>query len=221
MGLMTPRAKQTTTVVGCVALIIASCVWIYFTQVRVEKYDVALHKRVGEVLAEQAAGVVGKKGRIVFIDISSKEWPELKTQIESFKNALKKLGDFELREIVLDTKDQPKYGVGTGMSGRRYVRTVKKNEKADVFVSFVGAPKLTDDELEELAKKPKLVAEARSPDNLPKLFEQNLLNAAVVSRFQFPAPGPVKAKTPDEIFNKRYQIVTASAPSPAIAPASE
>jgi hypothetical protein len=218
---MTSRTKQTATVAGSVVLIIASCLWIYFTQVKVEKYDVALHKRVGEVLAEQAAGVVGNKGRIVFIDISSKEWPELKTQIESFKSALKKLGDFELREIVLDTKDQPKYGVGTGMSGRRYVRTVKKNEKADLFVSFVGAPKLTDEEVAELVKKPKLIAEARSPDNLPRLFDQKLLNAAVVSRFQFPAPGPVKANTADEIFNKRYQIVTTSAPNPSIAPSAE
>jgi hypothetical protein len=209
---MTAAIKQRLTVVGSVSLIIASCAWIYFTQVKVAKHDEALHGRVGEVLAEQAAGFVGKKGHIVFIDISSKEWPELKTQIEAFKKTLKKLGEFELREIELDTKDQPKYGVGTGMSGRRYVRTVKKNEKADIFVSFVGAPKLTDDEVAELVKKPKLVAEARSPDNLAKLFEQKLLNAAVVSRFQFPAPGPIKAKTADEIFNKRYQIVSAATP---------
>lgn len=200
---------------GAVSLIIASCLWIYFTQVKVAKHDVTLHRRVGEVLAEQAASVIGKKGRIVFIDISTREWPELKTQIESFKKTLKKLGDFELREVELDTKDQPKYGVGTGMSGRRYVRTAKKNEKADIFVSFVGAPKLTDDEIAELSKKPKLVAEARSPDNLPKLFQQQLLNAAVVSRFQFPAPGPIKAKTADEIFNKRFQVVTNESPVPA------
>lgn len=209
---MTAATKQRLTVAGSVALIVASCLWIYFTQVKVEKHDVALHRRVGEVMAEQASALIGKKGNIVFIDISPKDWPEMKTQIDAFKGALKKLGDYELREVELDTKDQPKYGVGTGLSGRRYVRIVKKNEKADLFVSFLGVPKLSSEEIAELAKKPKLIAEARSADNLPKIFEQKLLNSAIVSRFQFPAPGPLKAKTADEIFNKRYQIVTAAGP---------
>lgn len=211
---MTAALKQKLTIIGAVSVILASCLWIYFTQVKTEKHDVALHRRVGEVLAEQTVAVVGNKGHIVFIDISGKEWPELKTQIEAFKSALKKRGEYVLREVELDTKDQPKYGVGTGLSGRRYVRTVKKNEKADVFVSFVGAPRLTDAEISELAKKPRLIAETRSPDNLQKLFEQQLLSVAVVSRFQFPAPGPLKATTSEEIFNKRYQVITPGNPTP-------
>ena len=132
---------------GSVAVIAASCAWIYFTQFKAAKYNVGLHQRVGEVLAEQTAALIGKKGRVVSIAIDTKEWPELKTQIESFKVTLKKLGNYELREYELDTKDQPKYGVGSGLSGRRYVRTVKKNEKANVFVSFVGAPSLSDAEV--------------------------------------------------------------------------
>jgi hypothetical protein len=108
----------------------------------------------------------------------------------------------------MDTKDQPKYGVGSGLSGRRYVRTVKKNPKANVFVSFVGAPKLTPEEVAELGTGPKLVVESRAGDNLPALFENKLAVAAVVSRFQFPAPPPEKPRTPEEWFVKRYQVLT-------------
>ena len=194
--------------VAAVAVIVASCAWIYFTQFSTAKYNVGLHQQVGEALAEQTANLIGKKGRVVSIAIDTKEWPELKTQIAAFKAKLKKLGEYELREYEMDPKDQPKYGVGSGLSGRRYVRTVKKNEMADVFVSFIGAPALSDEEVAELGNKPKLIAESRSPDNLQKLFQNQLLHVAIVSRFQFPSPGPEKPKTPREWFTKRFQIIT-------------
>jgi hypothetical protein len=197
---------------GAILVILTCCAWIYLTQTRTAKYNVGLHQRVGEVLAQETARVVGPKGRVITIAIPTAEWPELKTELESFQTALKKLGSYELREYELDTKDQPKYGVGSGLSGRRYVRTVKKNEEADAFVSFVGAPKLSDEEVAELGKgrKAKLVALARSPDNLVKLFQNQLLVVAVVSRFQFPAPAPDKPGSPEGWFTERFQIVTAA-----------
>ena len=190
-------------------VIVASALWIYYHEFKVAKHSVALHQRIGQVLAEQAVNLIGKKGRVVTLSIDTKEWPELKTQMNAFKATLKQLGDYEVRNYELDTKDQPKYGVGSGLSGRRYVRTVKKNEKADIFISFIGAPKLTQEDLAELGKKPKVIAESRSGDNLPGLFENKVIDVAVVSRFEFPAPGPEKPKTPQELFTKRYQVLTA------------
>lgn len=207
---MTPEGKRGLTVAACLAVIAGSCTWIYFTQTRAVKHNVALHQRIGEVLAEQTAELVGRKGKVVTISIETKEWPELKTQIEAFRTRLKTLGTYELRDYQMDTKDQPKYGVGSGLSGRRYVRTVNKNTNADVFVSFIGAPKLNKEERAELAVKPRFIAEARGVDNLPSLFQHKLLDVAVVSRFQYPSPAPEKPKTPEEWFTKRYQIVSAA-----------
>jgi coenzyme F420-reducing hydrogenase delta subunit len=206
---MNPKVKQRLIASAAVGVILASCAWIYFTQIKSARHNVGLHQKIGEVLAERSAELVGKKGRLVTISISTKDWPELKTQIDAFKKKLKRLGAYELREYEMDTKDQPKYGVGSGLSGRRYVRTVKKNPNADLFVSFVGAPKLTNDEAAELGKKPRLIAESRSGDNLPALFERKLIEVAVVSRFEFPAPGPEKPTTPEGWFVKRYQVLTA------------
>ena len=206
---MSSNRKNALLATGSLLVIVASALWIYYHEFKAAKHSVALHERVGQVLAEQTANLIGKKGRVVTISIDTKEWPELKTQTDAFKETLEKLGDYEMRDYQLDTKDQPKYGVGSGLSGRRYVRTVKKNEKADVFVSFIGAPKLSKEDLAELAKRPKFIAESRSGDNLPDLFENKLIDVAVVSRFEFPAPGPEKPKTPQEWFTKRYQIITA------------
>jgi len=175
---------------------------------RQQKINEVLHQRIGEVLAEQAAKLAGPRGKVVTIAIETREWPELKAQLEAFNLALKKLGDYDVRDYLMDAKDQPKYGIGSGLSGRRFVRTVKKNENADVIVSFIGAPRLTDEEVAELTKLPKFVAETRSPDNLPKLFKNNLIQVAVVSRFKFPSPGTDNPKTGEEWFNKRYQIIT-------------
>src|SRR5437660_10685146 len=164
---MPSRIKNALLATGSILTIVASAVWIYYHEFRAAKHSVALHEHVGEVLAQQTASLIGKKGRVVTISIDTREWPELKTQMDAFRNTLKKLGEYEVRDYPLDTKDQPKYGVGSGLSGRRYVRTVKKNEKADIFVSFIGAPKLSKEEIVELGTKPKFIAESRSGDNLP------------------------------------------------------
>lgn len=206
---MSAQTKNRIIAGAAILAIVASCVWIYFTQFRATQYNVALHRHIGQTLADQVAKAIGAKGNVVSIAIDTKEWPELKIQLDAFKGALKKLGQYDLREYQLDTKDQPKYGLGSGLSGRRYVRTVKKNPNANIFVSFVGAPKLTTEELTELGTKPKLVVESRSCDNLYVLFENNLVQAAVVSRFQFPAPAPEKPRSTEEWFAKRYQILTA------------
>jgi hypothetical protein len=206
---MNPQQRKPIIAGAAIAVILGSCAWIYFTQIKTAHHNVGLHRRIGEVLAEESAKALGRQGRIVSIAIDTKDWPELQTQVAAFKAKLKLLGNYEVREYEMDTKDQPKYGVGSGLSGRRYVRTVKKNLKADLFVSFVGAPKLSPEEIAELGNKPKLVAESRSGDNLPGLFENKMIVAAVVSRFQFPAPGPEKPRTPEEWFVKRYQVLTA------------
>jgi hypothetical protein len=210
---MSVNLKNPLLAIGSLLVIIGSALWIYFHEFKAAKHSVALHQRIGQVLAEQTVNVIGKRGHVVTLSIDSKDWPELKTQIDAYKAALKKLGEFELRQYEMDTKDQPKYGVGSGLSGRRYVRTVNKNTNADLFVSFIGAPKLKKDEIAELAKKPKLIVESRSGDHVPDLFESQLLNVAVVSRFEFPAPGPEKPKTPQQWFEKRYQVLTAETAS--------
>ena len=206
----TERTKRTLLGIACVLVILGSVSWIYFTEIRAPRHNVGLHQRIGQVMAEQTAALVGSKGQIVLVAIETGDQPELKTELDAFKAAIKKGGDIGIKEYLLDTKDQPKYGVGTGLSARRFVRIVNKNLKANVIVSFVGAPHWSDTEFGELNidKMPKFIAESRASDRLAKLFDKKVLQVAIVSRFQFPAPGTRDPKTPQEWFIKRYQIVT-------------
>lgn len=207
---MSSTARTTSTILLCVLAIAGSVAWIYWHEFTTPQHDVELHGRIGEVMAEQTAMVAGPKGKIVLITIPTRGEPELQTQLDAFHAKLKKLGNYELREYEMDTKDQDKYGVGMGLSGRRYVRTANKNLDAAVVVSFVGAPHMKDEDIAELQRVPQFVAEARAVDNLPKLFKKELISVAVAARFLFPAPGPITPRTAQERFDKRYQIVAAT-----------
>src|SRR5262245_59017736 len=172
---MAPSKKNLLTAVAALIAIACSAGWIYYREFKAPKHNVALHRKVGEIMAEQTAKVVGPKGNLVLITIPTGPEPELRTELQAFRQKLKKLGDYDIKDHELDTKDQPKYSLGSGLSGRRFVRTVKNNPKADGISSFVGAPKLTDEELAELTKVPKFIALTKSPDHLPKLFEKQII----------------------------------------------
>ena len=193
----------------CVLVIGGSATWIYRTQFAAPPFQVQLHRAVGQVMAEQTARLLGNQGKIVIISIEATKTPELKVQIEEFQAALKQLGTVQVaKTYYLETEGKTKYGVGSGLSARRFVRIVNKNLEADAYVSFVGAPEFSEEELKELKKTPKLVAESRSADKMSKVFQQKILQTAVVSRFTFPAPVEGKAHTTREWFDKHFQVVT-------------
>jgi len=203
-------AKQIVVAVGSLLVITASSLWIYFRHFAAPKINVQLHQAVGHVMAEETAKLLNNQGKIVIIAIETAKDPELKVQLEEFEKTLKQFGGIKVtKTYMLETENRPKYGAGSGLSGRRLVRIVNKNSTADALVSFVGAPELKDDEIRELQGRPKLIVESRSADKLKKLFDQQLVRVAIVSRFQFPAPVEGNPGTLRQWFDKRFQIVTA------------
>jgi len=207
---MSPKTKNGLLLAGSLLAIAASGLWIYYQQFKAPKYNVALHQRIGEIVAEETMKVVGPKGTVLLITIPTAQEPELQTQLNAFTRSLKRNANYRIKEHELDTKDQPKYGLGSGLSGRRFVRAVN-NHDSDAIVSFVGAPSLSKEDIASLKRKPKFVVETRSPDELLNLFDKGVLDVAIVSRFVFPAPGPLKPSTPQQWFDKRYQVITAEA----------
>ena len=209
MNLPNSTLGKALLVVGSVAVITASAVWIYFFQLAKPGVNLRLHQEVGRVIAHETATLLANKGKVVIIALDEPKFPELKAQLNAFKEALLPTGVTIKETYMLETDEKPKYGLGTGLSARRYVRIVNKNRSADAIVSFVGVPDLSDDDIKELKKTPKFVAEARSPDKLDKLFKKNIVHVAVVSRFTFPAPVQGKPRTPRAWFDKYFEVVTA------------
>jgi hypothetical protein len=204
--------KKNITVIIAVLVIAASLGWIYWTQFRTPKAGDALHREIGRVMANETAKLLGGKGKIVIVVIDTPRAPEMKLQLEAFKQTLATNGTVKIKkEDVLDTKDQPKYRTGGGLSASRFLRIMKKAGDAgeDAVVSFVGSPHLSSEEIAQLSdKRPRFIAESMTTEKMQKLFDKDILQLAVVGRFEFPAPVR-KPKTPHEWFENRYQIVTA------------
>ena len=203
---MNAPTKQRLMTAGITAVLAVAFVWTCLARYNVTRRDAALQRRLGEVLAEQSVRLLGKDGRIVSIAMDPRDRPQLNIQLEAFKAALRRLGDFELRECVVDSRD---FVSGTGLSGQSYVRIVKQCQNADVFVSFIGIPKLTREDIAELGGKPRLITESGSAENLSTLLENQLIEVAVVPRFKFPTHPSTSQHTPQDRFTERFEIVTA------------
>ena len=203
------KAKEILLLSGSLAAIIGSSLWIYFTQFAQPAFNVPLHQRVGEVLAQETARLIHTQGQVVVVTMDASKEPELKAQMQIFEKTLKKLGPISIKELPVETDDKPHYRTGAGLSSRRFLRILKKSATADAIVSFIGAPRMTEEELAQVEKAPKFVAECRSPDRIKRLFDKKLLQVAVVNRFEYPAPVKHNPKTPKQWFEKYYQVVTA------------
>jgi hypothetical protein len=94
------------------------------------------------------------------------------------------------------------------LSARKLALEVKKNSRKAAIVSFVGLPKLDDGEFAALGDTvPPLFVYSRNAKKLGPLLNRQVLKAAIVPRFQFPAPGPEKPRTPKEWFVNQYQMI--------------
>jgi hypothetical protein len=206
-----PKASRNGKLIagGAVLAIIASAVWLCYFQSGASFQNVALHQAVGEVMAEETARVLGHGRKIIVVTVDNRTAPELKQQIAAFQKRLKVGGGIVLEEtVVLDPGDNPKYRPGAGLSGKRLLKIARKHAGIDGIVSFVGAPVLTDQELEQMKTSPKLIAETHSPEKLIPLLDKHILLSAIVPRFEFPAPGPRKPHTHREWFDHYFEIVS-------------
>ena len=207
--------KQRWLAAAAVVAIAASGFCIYCTQSSSSELNTPLHRAVGEMLAEATARLVGSRGSVVVVTVDSRSIPELKIQIAAFEKRLKQLGNITVQETVkLDPGDNPKYRAGAGLSAKHFLKIVRKHASVDALVSFIGAPSLTDSEIAQIKSMPKFIAETHSPEKLTNLFQKNILQLAVVPRYEFPAPGPRKPRSSQEWFDHCFQIVSSKSAVP-------
>jgi hypothetical protein len=210
---MSTSTKHLIIAAVAIGIIAASAVWIYRTNFAPPAYQPAVQVQtaVGEVLAEETIKLIGNSGQIVVITLEEGQSPELDTQYESFKDGLKKSSIKILRTDTISA-GKSKYGPGSGMSGRRFVKALTQHANADAIISLVGLPDADEEELEELKSQPvpKVVAFARDRKAAPKLFANQWLHVAITPRSQDSSTSPGKPKTSREWFDKQFEIVRAS-----------
>ncbi len=208
--------RQRLVAAGAILAILASAFWIYRTEFAAPGVNRPLHEAVGQVLAEETVRIVGHTGKVVIVTVDTRTAPELKVQVQAFEQHLKSLSSLAIKDkVVLDPGDNPKYRPGSGLSTKRFLKIVRKHPGVDAIVSFVGAPPMTESEITQVKSTPKFIAETHSPERLAGLFVKQILNVAIVPRYQFPAPGPKKPQTDRQWFDRYFQLVKADTLMPA------
>jgi len=209
------NAKNLVAVGAIVAIVAAGVVIYRNTRPPKDEVKLSLQEAIGEALAEETIKATESKEKIVLITLEEGQSPELDQYVAAFKDRIYDTAVKIARTDHISDEKSGKYGPGSGMSGKRFVRIIKKYPEADAIVSFVGTPDGEDEALKDVtAPVPKFIAFSRAPDDIDEMFEDKLLFAAVVPRFEFPAPGPEKPKTKQEMFQKYYQVVRADTTKP-------
>lgn len=217
----TPPPSTTLRTAGAIGLALAALLVLAYQWTRHRQGDLRAYQGAGEVLAEQTARVLEtkEKKRVVLVTVD-KPSPALQAQEEAFLAKLKQLPELQLKEIVrIQPEDAQKYAPGSGLSARRFARLVEHNLKAEALVSLVGTPDPKDPALAQMTNKvPRFVAMTRDREDLPALFAKKWIRAAVVPRYDFPAPTSEEAKGVRAAFERYFQVVTtnevASLPKP-------
>jgi hypothetical protein len=213
--------NNTARLLGAGMLALLAIAVLAYQWVQHQRGDVRPHLGAGEMLVEQTVQVLQskEKKRIVLVTVQ-RPGPELKAQEEGFLKKLKQYPELQLKEIIrIDPEDARKYSPGTGLSARRFARIVENNLKAEAIVSLVGTPDPKDPAMLQLTNKvPRFVAVTRDRDELPALFAKKWIRAAVVPRYDFPAPAAEDARGLRAAFDRYFQVVTtnevASLPKP-------
>lgn len=209
------NAKNLVAVGAIVAIVAAGVVIYRNTRPPKDEVKLSLQEAIGEALAEETIKATESKGKIVLITLEEGQSPELDQYVAAFKDRIYNTPVKIARTDHISDEKSGKYGPGSGMSGKRFVRIIKKYPEADAIVSFVGTPDGEDEELKDVtAPVPKFIAFSRAPDDIDEMFEDKLLFAAVVPRFEFPAPGPEKPTTKQEMFQKYYQVMRVDTTKP-------
>ena len=202
------RSKNTLVVIGSLIAISASLLFVWKNHFAAPRINLALHEGIGVALAEETIRCLENKGDILVITMAKGDSEILAAQFAAFEKRIETSG-VRLKEVeLIDSDKRDSYRPGIGLSASKLTREVKKNLKKAAIVSFVGLPKLDDEEFAALGEAvPQLITFSRDREKLGSLLRRGAIKAAIVPRFKFPAPGPEMPSNPGEWFTNQYQVI--------------
>ncbi len=175
-------------------------------------FDPSLHQAIGRAMAEQAVSLAAEGGRIVILarDLRIVPNPSAETQLKSLTLALaeRKHPAAVTNLAKADPLRPLRFPPGD------FVELLRRSAENDVIVSLLGPPDFRDAQYARVpAKKPKVVALCTGSlprqIDLKKLFEEQLLQVAIVSRSELVTRYPAAAST-QRTFENLCAVITSN-----------
>lgn len=169
--------------------------------------DVGAHRELGRVLAAEAVQMAGAGGRIIVIGRETSEFhvPVAQAQVDAFRDAVRKAG----RSVAVfrQVKADPLRTVAVPPA--EFAEVLRQAKESDVIVSFLGPALLSAEQLAKCgAVRPKVLvvcpAGMVNRIDLPAVFDQKFVVAAVVSRPKAPAVPTGDARS---AFEQSFKVI--------------
>jgi hypothetical protein len=203
----TPKLKM---MLSLGAILLAFALFYLRMFERGPEFELRPHLAAGEVLADLAAKSVGQGGRITLIapDTSIYEWPAAASQLKGFYRALRR-ANLQVSATNLIKLDPIRL---IRVPPQEFLRLIRKQNEADVIVSFLGPPIPTAEEKMQLRQKHGRVIALCSGDlprqvNLKALIEERWIEAAIISR-PLPPPGLPQSDHLPDWFAHFFEVIT-------------
>ena len=205
------RASQIKISLSLAVMLAASALLYFQIYGLTPKVEARPHVALGEALAgvtmKQAAG--GGRISVIAPDIAFFEYPGVEIQLRAFHRVLRQAGVSVAGTnlIRLDPLRLSRVPPGD------FVEILRKRTETDVVVSFLGLSELTPENRARLPEKRPHVIAVCSGDtprqvNLKSLFDERVLETAVISRPNPPLSPPSSDNSP-VWFDAYFLLVTA------------
>jgi hypothetical protein len=194
------------TLMTCVALLFL----FFFLYQFPPSFNLKPHEALGRELANETVKLLGPGGRIFVITRETKlfENPAMQAQLKSFSQTVKKAGATLTATNLIEVDPLRLVSVPPG----EFFEILRQVSENDAIASFLGPPMLSEAQVAKLGGKRPHVAAVCSGAmpaqiDLKKIFEQQLLHVAIISRPVVPSPPP-PTDTPQAWFDYLYQVIT-------------
>ncbi|HUR46361.1 MAG TPA: hypothetical protein VMZ27_10845 [Candidatus Saccharimonadales bacterium] len=209
-GAQFSRLKNNLKILFAILLLLGSGAVLYNSLIGPgPRFDLAIHEAIGNAMATEAAALAGEGGRIILVtrNLASNPNPPAAAEVKALAATLQKLGRKVASTNSFRVDPLRLFKVPPG----DIVEVLRKMEEKDVLISFLGPPDLDEKQLARAGEKhPKIVAlcSGTMPRqiNLKKLFEQQLVHVAIVSRSETGTANPAEGAGASS-FDTLYSII--------------
>ena len=202
--------RKATAIIATLVIFVALLVLFFSLYPLPPSVNLKPHEGLGKELANEIVKLLPPGGRIHVITraTSAFEAPAIDAALKSFVRTLKSSGASVTGTNLIQVDPARVVGVPP----REFLELLSKASDNDVIASFLGPPELSDAQVTKLGgKRPRVAAVCSSAAvdrvDLRRLFGQQLLHVAIISRPVVASPSPL-ADTPQGWFDHLYQVVT-------------
>ncbi len=219
------KKKKPVTVIAMILITLSLASLFITMRDRPPVMDVSLDLAIGEGMAEETAKFLGNRGQIVVIrrDSQDVKLPGMEAQMNAFQKTLSKKGGIKIVGVetlnmpVAHSRSPSPLAPPMIFSAAMFSMIPEKYPNVSAIVSFVGVPFLTDEEIAGLGQNiPKVIVLTDMHPSLKKLFEEGVVQLAILRHFGTDLKDSKKPRTPRELFNQLYTVVTKETASSAL-----